>query len=107
MRSSSFGLLGLSAFIPVVHGILRNGWQVQDQRGSVDYFVGLGLIQATGTAIYAARVPERWYPKRFDIYGSSHQWMHVLVTLGALSHAIGLTKAFDYWQSRKARGETC
>jgi len=107
MRSASFGVLGLSAFIPVVHGILRNGWELQNQRGSVEYFIGLGLLNATGTAIYAARIPERWYPRTFDIYGSSHQFMHVLVALGALSHATGLLRAFDYWNSRKMRGDVC
>lgn len=38
------------------------------------------------------------YPRRFDIYGSSHQIMHVLVVCDAFSHMIGLVKAFDYWQ---------
>ena len=91
----------------MVHGILLNGWELQNQRGSIDYFIGLALLNATGTAIYAARIPERWYPKTFDIYGSSHQFMHVLVALGAWSHAVGLLEAFDYWNGRKMMGEVC
>ena len=107
MRSASFAVLGLSAFIPVVHGILLNGWAVQNQRMSITYFVGLGVLNGAGSAIYALRVPERWFPKTFDIYGSSHQIMHVLVAIGALSHATGLLRAFDYWNIKKERGEAC
>ena len=107
MRSVMFALLGLSAFVPVGHGIILNGWEVQDKRMAISYFLGLGLLNATGTVIYAARVPEKWFPKTFDIYGSSHQIMHVLVACGALSHAIGLLKAFDYWSTMKSVGLAC
>lgn len=107
MRSVMFALLGLSAFVPVMHGILLNGWEVQNGRMAITYFLGLGLLNGTGTVIYAARVPEKWFPRTFDVYGSSHQIMHVLVACGALSHAIGLVKAFDYWDSMKSSGLTC
>ena len=107
MRSVMFALLGLSAFVPVIHGILLNGWEVQNQRMAITYFLGLGLLNATGTVIYAARVPEKWYPKSFDVYGSSHQIMHVLVACGALSHAIGLLKAFDHWDRSKSLALAC
>lgn len=107
MRSTMFASLGLSAFVPVVHGIILNGWEAQNQRMAITYFLGLGLLNATGTIIYAARIPEKWYPKTFDIYGSSHQIMHIFVAWGALSHAIGLLRAFDYWNSMKSVGLAC
>ena len=107
MRSVMFALLGFSAFVPVVHGIVLHGWEVQNQRMAIVYFLGLGLLNGTGTVIYAARVPEKWFPKTFDIFGSSHQIMHVLVACGALSHAIGLLKAFEYWNRMKEVGLGC
>ena len=107
MRSAMFALLGLSAFVPVVHGIMLNGWEVQNRRMAITYFLGLGLLNGTGTVIYAARLPEKWYPGTFDIWGSSHQIMHVLVACGALSHAVGLVKAFDYWNTMKGMGLAC
>ena len=107
MRSALFALLGLSAFVPVVHGIMLNGWEKQNRRMAITYFLGLGLLNGTGTVIYAARLPEKWYPRTFDIYGSSHQIMHVLVACGALSHAVGLVKAFDYWNTMKGTGMVC
>ncbi|OAX83298.1 hypothetical protein ACJ72_02351 [Emergomyces africanus] len=57
------------------------------------HFVYIGAI------IYAARVPERWYPGKFDILGNSHQIFHVLVVIAALSHLTGLLHAFDYRHS--------
>jgi Haemolysin-III related len=62
-----------------------------------------GVLNFTRAAIYAARVPERWYPKRFDIWGSSHQIMHVLVVLGAISQERGLLRAMKWW-SEGGRG---
>jgi adiponectin receptor len=58
-----------------------------------------------GAGIYAARVPERLMPGRFDIVGSSHQIFHVLVVCAATAHLTGLLKAFDYRHSGAA--ETC
>lgn len=51
---------------------------------------------------WQARVPERWAPGAFDIWGSSHQIFHVLVVLAAGAHLIGLLKAFDYAHSARS-----
>ena len=107
MRSVMFALLGLSAFVPVVHGIILNGWEVQNRHMAITNFLGLGLLNGMGTIIYAARFPEKWYPRTFDIYGSSHQIMHVLVACGALSHAVGLLNAFGHWHRMKIMGLAC
>ena len=108
IRVAMYSFLGLSAFVPVAHGVLVNGWAMQNEQQSVTYFIGLGLLNFTGAAIYAARIPERWYPRAFDIYGSSHQIMHVLVMCGAWSWTQGLAKAFDYWHLRAAmQGGSC
>jgi adiponectin receptor len=42
------------------------------------------------------RIPEAWYPGKFDRLGSSHQVFHVVIVLAATSHLRGLLKAFDY-----------
>lgn len=62
-------------------------------------FMGLGILNFSGAAIYAVRIPERWYPRLFDICGASHQIMHILVACGAMSHALGLISAARYWKS--------
>lgn len=97
-RFAMYCLLGISAFIPVVHGLVSNGWETMNQQTSLIHFLGLGLLNFTGAVIYAARIPERWFPRVFDIYGSSHQIMHVLVICGALSYMTGLIKALEFWR---------
>jgi adiponectin receptor len=92
-----YTLLGLSTFFSVAHGALVYGLEELNERASLTYFAGLGALNFTGAAIYAARVPERWHQKRFDIWGSSHQVMHVLVVLGAISQERGLLRAMEWW----------
>lgn len=61
-------------------------------------FLVLALINFSGAAVYAARIPERWYPKTFDLLGQSHNWMHVLVLTGALVRLKGLHDTVGVWQ---------
>ena len=93
-----YALLGLSTFFPVVHGLQIWTFQELDERMGLRWFVGLGVLNFSGAAVYAMRVPERWWPRRFDVVGSSHQIMHVLVVLGALSHERGLVGALRWWR---------
>jgi hypothetical protein len=39
-----------------------------------------------GAVTYACRIPERWYPGKFDIMGHSHQLWHAAVVLAAWVH---------------------
>ena len=100
MRFYMYVLLGVSAFLPVLQGLQLHGFGELNRRMSLTNFVGLGLLNFCGAAIYAARIPERWSPRRFDAWGSSHQIMHVLVVCGALSHERGLLKAVEYWSGK-------
>ena len=107
-RFLMYCVLGSSLFIPAIHGVIVNGWSVQNERMSLQYFLGLGILNFGGAAIYAVRIPERWYPRSFDIWGSSHQIMHVLVVCGALSHLTGLLHALEFWNARgKMTGNAC
>jgi adiponectin receptor len=90
-------MLGLSTFFSVVHGIYIYGLEDLNERMSLSYFTGLVVVNFIGAAIYVARIPERWFPKRFDIWGSSHQLMHVLLVLGAIIQERGLLRAIEWW----------
>ncbi|GMN34900.1 hypothetical protein TIFTF001_004970 [Ficus carica] len=50
------------------------------------YEVLMGVFYGLGALVYAARIPERWWPGKFDIAGHSHQLFHVLVVAGAYTH---------------------
>ena len=85
LRTSLYLLLGLSSFLPVVHGIYAYGVEEMNQKMGLAYYLGLIVCQGTGAISYVARTPEKWFPRRFDVLGSSHQIMHVLVVSTALN----------------------
>lgn len=95
-RAAMYAGLGLSAVVFVIHGVLLHGWTLQNRRMSLDWMGLMAFFNLTGAVIYAARVPERLRPLKYDIYGSSHQVLHVAVILAGLAHMFGLFRAFDY-----------
>lgn len=40
--------------------------------------------------------PEKWFPRRFDVFGASHQIMHIMVVFAGLAFTIALLEQFDY-----------
>jgi adiponectin receptor len=101
-RALMFVLMGLSAVFPMIHGIRLYGLQHMRQAASLDWVVAQGVMYILGAAIYAARVPEKWSPGKYDIWGSSHQIFHVLVVMAAATHLVGLVKAFDFEHGRRS-----
>jgi len=95
-RAAMFVAMGLSAVFPVVHGLQTRGVEILNKTIAFPWLAGHGILYIVGATIYATRVPERWYPGKFDIYCSSHQIFHVLVLVAASTHLTGLIKAFDY-----------
>ena len=96
-RFYMYTFLGASTFFPIIHGLFIYGYDEVNRRMSLDHFLGLGVLNFSGAVIYAARIPERWFPRTFDVWGSSHQLMHVLVVVGAMSFEQGLLKAIGFW----------
>ena len=56
--------------------------------------VGRNLIE--WALLIARQIPEKLHPLKYDIYGSSHQMLHVAVIFAGLAHMFGLFRAFDY-----------
>jgi adiponectin receptor len=52
--------------------------------------IGLGVSFLGGAALYAARIPERWWPGKFDIIGHSHQIWHCAIIAGFTFHFYAL-----------------
>ncbi|KAF1978666.1 HlyIII-domain-containing protein [Bimuria novae-zelandiae CBS 107.79] len=95
LRATMFVLTGLSALVPVIHAARLYGLATLRSTIALDYVLLQGALYILGAAIYAFRVPERLWPGRFDIWGSSHQIFHVLVVAAAGVHLGGLVRAFD------------
>ncbi|RIB03704.1 hemolysin-III channel protein Izh2 [Gigaspora rosea] len=102
-RTSLFLAMGLSAIVPLAHGITLYGIDACFKSNSLNYVCCMGLLYVIGALFYGARIPERWYPGTFDIFGSSHQIFHLFVVAAALVHYFGVTQAMLYWHKTHAR----
>ncbi|KAI1494030.1 hemolysin-III related-domain-containing protein [Biscogniauxia mediterranea] len=97
VRAALFGAFGLGSFLaPVAHGALRFGLAAQSARVGIPWIGLTALCNGAGVVAYALKFPERWYPRRFDIWGASHQIMHVAVVFAALAYTKAVIQAFDY-----------
>ena len=94
-----FVALGLSAVFPVLHGLYLYGIDQMQMQIGLNWVVLQGALYIIGAGIYAARIPEKWHPGKYDVLGSSHQIFHLFVVAAAASHLFGLLKAFDYRHS--------
>lgn len=99
-RAVMFIAMGLSAVVPVIHGLNIYGAEKMDRLIGLRWLVAQGVLYILGATLYAARIPERFRPGTFDIWGASHQIFHMLVLLAAAAHLVDLVKAFDFKHSR-------
>ena len=95
-RALSFVFTALSGFAPLIHGVLIFGVDRMWRQSGMPYYLLEGLLLGVGVCFYVARVPESMKPGYFDIWGSSHQFFHVLVVLAFVTHGVGIWTAFDY-----------
>ncbi|KAM7218914.1 hemolysin-III related domain containing protein [Rhypophila decipiens] len=97
LRAGLFTTFGLGSFlVPILHGVAMYGFAEQKQRISLGWIGMLVTCNGIGCVAYTIKFPERWFPRRFDIWGASHQVMHVMVVLAALSYTVAIFEAFDY-----------
>ncbi|KAK8045041.1 hypothetical protein PG993_005065 [Apiospora rasikravindrae] len=101
-RACFYAGFGLSSIIFVVHGLVLHGWEVQRSRMSLVWMGWMATSNLVGAAVYAARVPERWAPYRFDICGASHQLFHIFIIAAAVIHFDGLLVAFRIIRSTQS-----
>lgn len=62
-------------------------------RYSLKYYLLEMFLEILGALFYRPRFPERLYPRRFNVFGSSHQIFHVYTVAAALVHLLGLKNA--------------
>ncbi|KAH8417854.1 hypothetical protein KR222_007329 [Zaprionus bogoriensis] len=96
LRAGVFMSFGLSGVIPAVHYSIMEGWFSQISRASLGWLILMGLLYILGALLYALRVPERWFPGKFDIWFQSHQIFHVLVIAAAFVHYHGISEMAMY-----------
>ncbi|KAK7205406.1 adiponectin receptor protein [Myxozyma melibiosi] len=95
-RASMFVVFGVSGVIPMAYCAYELGYAELKSRVQLPYMLAEGALYISGAAIYAARIPERFRPGKFDLIGSSHQIFHFFVVAAAVSHLIGIIKAYRF-----------
>ncbi|KAK4469713.1 hypothetical protein MN116_007237 [Schistosoma mekongi] len=96
LRAGVFIALGLSGVIPSVHSTIINGFWPSVNHCSFSWLVLMAILYITGASIYAARVPERCFRGRFDLWFHSHQLFHVFVIAAAFVHYHGVIQMSNY-----------
>ena len=93
----SHSLFGLSSFLPLFHASAIYSPAHLQSRASALHFTALALINFTGGVIYILHIPERWFPRKCDLWGGGHGIMHILVIIGAGVWEWGLIRCVDFW----------
>ncbi|KAH7016543.1 hemolysin-III related-domain-containing protein, partial [Microdochium trichocladiopsis] len=84
---------GLGSLASLLHGLQIKGWAVLGDHLSLRWLACTMSLNLIAAAVYAGRIPERWFPYRFDLVGASHQIFHVLVLVATFTHLAGLLAA--------------
>lgn len=96
IRAGMFIALGLSGLVPAIHYVITFGSYKAFNVGGLGWLILMATFYITGACLYAARIPERLFPGKFDIWFQSHQIFHVFVVAAAYVHYHGITKLASY-----------
>ncbi|XP_066447054.1 adiponectin receptor protein 2 isoform X1 [Eleutherodactylus coqui] len=96
VRAGVFVGLGLSGIIPTLHFVISEGFLKAATMGQVGWLFLMASLYITGAALYAARIPERFFPGKCDIWFHSHQLFHIFVVAGAFVHFHGVSNLQEF-----------
>ncbi|KAI9366866.1 HlyIII-domain-containing protein [Zopfochytrium polystomum] len=105
VRVSVFVALGLTGALPLVHSIMKYGVAFAKYSMASENLVVMALMYLIGAGIFAGRIPERWFPGKFDIWFQSHQIFHVLVVSAAITHYNGVIFVYRWWHEHNHQCE--
>ncbi|KAI8616624.1 hemolysin-III related-domain-containing protein [Chytriomyces sp. MP71] len=88
---------GVSPSLPVAYSLIAHGLGFTRKSMGLDSIGWTLLTSCVGVPTFYFHVPERFYPRRFDIWGNSHLIWHVLIMFGMWFLREGLLEAFYFW----------
>eukprot|EP01088_Endostelium_zonatum_P001086 TRINITY_DN11368_c0_g1_i1.p1 TRINITY_DN11368_c0_g1~~TRINITY_DN11368_c0_g1_i1.p1 ORF type:complete len:320 (-),score=9.42 TRINITY_DN11368_c0_g1_i1:55-1014(-) len=104
MRAFYFLLWGWAGLVPFVHVYLAADGSTQEfVHQAVKGILWMGGLYSIGATIYASRVPERFFPGKFDIFGSHSIW-HLFTIAAALVHLDTISYMFEWAMSQRQLG---
>ena len=86
MRVVLFIAFGFYSFIPGLQIVLQDGFAYANAAYPLSSLLQMASVYVSGAGLYAARIPERFFPGKFDIWASSHQLFHICVIIAAYIH---------------------
>ncbi|KAH3820040.1 adiponectin receptor protein-like [Dreissena polymorpha] len=92
LRAGVFIAFGLSGVIPALHIVIKYGFWWAVNKASLGWLSLMAMLYIVGAIIYAVRIPERFFPGKFDIWFQSHQIFHMFVLAAAFVHYHGITE---------------
>jgi adiponectin receptor len=92
-RGLSFLGLGLLGVFPLTH-MLFIPHIISHFQIAIVWFLLMGACYIIGVGFYILRIPERFYPGKFDLWGSSHNIWHLFVLAAVLCHYVGSRWSF-------------
>lgn len=58
----------MSGVVPTMHFTIAEGFVKATTVGQMGWFFLMAVMYITGAGLYAARIPERFFPGKFDIW---------------------------------------
>jgi adiponectin receptor len=101
VRMTAFIATGSFGAVPLAHLCLTTQVQFPEVRGVVVNFVVMGALYLVGALLYGYRIPERFFPGKFDIAGASHQIFHVCVFAACMVHYYNVQDHY-HWRAEHA-----
>jgi len=86
VRTVMFVSFGFYSFIPGIQIVVQHGFSYADTAYALSGLLQMASVYVSGAGLYAARIPERFFPGKFDIWASSHQLFHICVLIAACIH---------------------
>ncbi|ETV98682.1 hypothetical protein H310_08785 [Aphanomyces invadans] len=86
IRTAVFLALAGFGSVPVMHVIQQDGLLHDHTQLTLHGIATTSAVNLVGVSLYMQRLPERAFPGRFDMVGSSHQWWHLCVFMAALMY---------------------
>jgi len=94
LNAAAFIVAGYST----LPGMIHLAWYTTEQPNQPSFVVWPwltgGILYAVGAIIYALKVPERIFPKTFDIWLQSHTIFHWMILAAACLHIWGSFRIF-------------
>jgi len=103
LRAGVFICTALSGIFPCLHFVITDGYNSLIEDANFYGFMTMASLYLIGAVMYAARIPERFYPGKFDVWFHSHQIFHMFVIVAEFVHFKGISEMAD----RRLMSDTC